>query len=79
MHLTKMRLGYSSSGNAEVNADASNWFSPNLQALDIMVRRAGFKIMEFINFWDVNTRERLDGDAGMRAVKNGRAVVHLYK
>jgi tRNA (mo5U34)-methyltransferase len=64
---------------AEINNDPTNWFGPNLQAIDVMLRRVGFRNVEFINLWDVNTRERIEGRYEFGPIKSGRLVVHAYK
>ncbi len=64
---------------AELNNDSTNWFAPNLQALEIMLHRVGFRHVEFMNFWDVNTRDQLEGRSAFRQMKTGRVVIHAYK
>ncbi len=64
----------------ELKSNSSNWFGPNLHAIDIMLRRVGFKTIEFINFWDVNTRDQHEGRPALQGkVKTGRVVIHAYK
>ncbi|MDW5315024.1 class I SAM-dependent methyltransferase [Rhizobium sp. PL01] len=63
----------------ELNNDSSNFYGPNLQAIEVMLHRVGFRAWEFVNFWDVNTREQIEGKSMYRRVKNGRLVIHAYK
>jgi tRNA (mo5U34)-methyltransferase len=63
----------------EMNNDPTNWFGPNLRAIEIMLRRVGFKHVEFINFWDVNTRDQMEGRSMWNRVRSGRLVVHAYR
>ncbi len=64
----------------ELNNDSSNWFGPNLRAIDIMLRRVGFKTIDFINLWDFNTRAAIEGRPPLHSkLKTGRVVVHAHK
>lgn len=64
---------------AEMNGDSSNWWGPNLRATTVMLERVGFRHVEFVNMWDVNTRSQLTGDAWDGPIKSGRGVLHAYK
>jgi hypothetical protein len=44
-----------------------------------MCRRAGFRDVQFVGMWDVNTRAQGEGKSMMSAITTGRAVFHLYK
>jgi len=61
----------------ELNGDKTNWWAPNLQALEIMLRRVGFRHIEFMNFWDVNTVGTLGGSM-FGPIRSGRFVLHAY-
>jgi tRNA (mo5U34)-methyltransferase len=63
----------------ELNNDSSNWFGPNLRGIDVMLRRVGFRHVEFINFWDINTKNQLEGRPIFGQVRTGRVVIHAYK
>jgi tRNA (mo5U34)-methyltransferase len=64
----------------EVNNDATNWSGPNLHAIDIMLRRVGFRMIDFVNIWDINTRDAVEGRTPLHnKLKTGRAVLHAYK
>ena len=65
--------------NGELNNDLSNWFGPNLRAVDIMLRRVGFRHVEFMNMWDVNTIGQFQKQSPFQQLKSGRAVIHAYK
>lgn len=64
---------------AEVNNDASTWWACNLEALEIMLTRVGFKNIVFMNLWDVNTRDQHEGRSIYSQIKTGRVVLHAYK
>jgi tRNA (mo5U34)-methyltransferase len=63
---------------AAVNNDASNFWGPNVAAVVGMCEKVGFSKVEFVNFWDLNTRETLSGSSYLRAVKSARAVFWAY-
>jgi tRNA (mo5U34)-methyltransferase len=65
--------------DCELNSDNSNWWGPNLRATTTMLRRAGFREVQFMNFWDVNTRDQVEGRPWDGPIKTGRAVLHAYK
>jgi tRNA (mo5U34)-methyltransferase len=64
----------------EMNNDSSNWFGPNLHAIDVMLRRVGFSTIDFVNLWDVNTRAAMEGRHPLHSkLRTGRIVIHAYK
>jgi tRNA (mo5U34)-methyltransferase len=63
----------------ELNNDASNWWGPNLKATATMLRRVGFRQVDFINLWDVNTGETLAGRSWEGPVRSARGVFHAHK
>jgi tRNA (mo5U34)-methyltransferase len=63
----------------ELNNDSSNWWGPNLQATATMLRRVGFRAINFMNLWNVNTKNALAGKSWEGPVRTGRAVLHAYK
>jgi tRNA (mo5U34)-methyltransferase len=63
----------------ELNNDASNWWGPNLKAVEIMLHRVGFRRVEFMNIWDINTIEHTKGNRTLAPVQSGRAVFHAYR
>jgi tRNA (mo5U34)-methyltransferase len=63
----------------ELNNDSSNWFGPNLPAIEVMLSRVGFKHIELVNLWSFNTRDQLEGRSAFGPIRSGRVVIHAYK
>lgn len=66
-------------GERELNNDSSNWFGPNLPAIEVMLKRVGFKHTELVNLWDFNTRDQMEGRSAFGPIRSGRVVIHAYK
>ena len=62
-----------------LNHDSSNWWGPNLAAVEQMALRCGFSHCTFINMWDVNTRKQMTGLPHISGVRSGRVTFYLYK
>ena len=65
--------------HGELNGDATNWWGPNLLATEVMLRRVGFRHVQLMNMWDVNTIDAIRGQPRLTPVRSGRAVFHAYK
>jgi tRNA (mo5U34)-methyltransferase len=64
---------------SEINNDPTNSWAPNLRAMEIILRRAGFQYVELRNIWHLNTLDWINGASQFGAVRSGRAVFHAYK
>ncbi len=62
-----------------LNNDSSNWWGPNLKTVTEMCQRVGFRHVEFVNLWDINTVAAIRQQDRFGALKSGRIVLHCYK
>lgn len=62
-----------------LNNDPSNWWGPNLAAVEALALRCGFTSCELVNMWQVNTRNQIEGRPVMTGLRSGRVVLYLYK
>lgn len=70
----------------DLNRDWTNWFAPNLAALEAMLRTVGFQTIKLISNYSLPVRIaraakwKLEGRGGfLRTVGQGRAVVHAWR
>jgi len=61
-----------------LNDDNSNFWGPNLECVEAMLKRVGFRHLDFIGLWDKNTGDHLPGGRPSIGLRSGRATWHAY-
>ena len=65
--------------DGNLNNDPTNTYSHNLASLTEMIRKAGFRNLEFKSIWEVNTIGQLEGrDPFKESLTSARIVIWAY-
>jgi tRNA (mo5U34)-methyltransferase len=75
LHVPEPAAAYYPSGS--LNGDSSNWWGPNTDCVTDMLKRVGFRSVEFKELWDKNTVAAIRGTTPGR-LESGRAVFHAH-